>query len=81
MSSNQDTAEEEKDIPIIYFDPKNPSIIINNPIAQEIFDNGYFGQWTNENSLKLEPEELLLLLDRGRIEIKDLEKKIRNLLP
>jgi tRNA-intron endonuclease len=74
MSSNQNT-EEKKDIPIIHLDMKNPSILITNPIAQEIFDNGYFGQWTNENSLKLEPEEILLLLDRGRVEIHDWETK------
>ncbi len=75
MSSNQDTVEEENNIPIIHLDMKNPLIIINDPIAQGIFNNGYFGQWTNKNSLKLEPEELLLLLDRGRIEIHDMEKK------
>ncbi len=77
MSSDQKSVEDERELPILHIDMESASIIITNPIAQEIFENGYFGQWTNENSLKLEPEELLLLLDRGRIEIHDTIKKIK----
>jgi tRNA-intron endonuclease len=38
-------------------------------VAQNIFENGFFGNWISEVTLALAPEETLLLLDRGRIEI------------
>ena len=71
MSSETDISEEETSIPIINFNLRNKYAIIENPQASEIYNNGYFGQWNSETmeELKIEPEELLLLLDRGRIEI------------
>lgn len=66
MTSDQDSADE---IPIVYFDMEGTSLSVNEDIAHEIYDSGYFGQWTSENSLLLEPEEILLLMDRRRIEV------------
>ncbi len=53
--------------PSIIFDLSTPQLTIEKPLASEIFENGYFGHWISENTLCLEPEEILLLLDRGRI--------------
>jgi tRNA-intron endonuclease len=53
------------------------SITIANLVAQEVFENGYFGQWTSDDTLELEPEEILLLLDRGRIILLDSKTKER----
>ncbi len=55
--------------PSLMFDMKEAQIHVGKPLASEIFENGYFGIWTDDASLCLEPEEILLLLDRGRIEI------------
>ena len=71
MSSEEKSEEEETVIPIFHFNMEEQSITITNPIAQEIFENGYFGQWTSEDTLELEPEEILLLLDRGRVILSD----------
>lgn len=71
MPSEEKSTEEETAIPIIHFNMEEQSITITNPIAQEVFENGYFGQWTREDTLELEPEEILLLLDRGRILLSD----------
>ncbi|MHA1976142.1 MAG: tRNA-intron lyase [Candidatus Hodarchaeales archaeon] len=57
--------------PSISFDLLTPQLIIEKPLASEIFENGYFGHWTSENILSLDPEEILLLLDRGRIVLKN----------
>ncbi len=71
MSPDLDSTAEEISVPILHFDMESdtPSLTVNDLIAHEIFDNGYFGQWTSENSLVLEPEEILLLMDRKRIEV------------
>ncbi|MHA2223715.1 MAG: tRNA-intron lyase [Candidatus Hodarchaeales archaeon] len=69
MSQNTDSTDEEHVIPKLFFNMKDESLIIKDPSARTIFDNGYFGQWTDNSALKLEPEEILLLIDRGRIEI------------
>ncbi len=69
MSQNTDSIDEEHVIPKLFFNMKDESLIIKDPIARSIFDNGYFGQWTDKSVLKLEPEEILLLIDRSRIEI------------
>ncbi len=69
MSPDLDSTEEEISVPTLYFDMEGSSLIVNDLIAREIFDNGYFGHWTSENSLVLEPEEILLLMDRRRIEV------------
>lgn len=69
MLPDQESRFEDSSIPKVYLNMKSSTLIINNPIAGNIFDNGYFGQWISENSLALEPEEILLLMDRGRIEV------------
>ncbi|MFX0149780.1 MAG: tRNA-intron lyase [Candidatus Hodarchaeota archaeon] len=69
MSSDQNSKIDDNSIPIVYYDMKSSILIISNPVAQNIFENGYFGQWVSENSLALEPEEILLLMDRGRIKV------------
>ncbi len=56
--------------PSLSFDMSMPQLVVEKPLASEIFENGYFGHWTSENTLCLEPEEILLLLDRGRIVLK-----------
>ncbi|MFX0204425.1 MAG: tRNA-intron lyase [Candidatus Hodarchaeota archaeon] len=75
MSLNLDPKDEENSVPILYFDMKGSSLTVNNHIAQEIFDNGYFGQWISKSSLVLEPEEILLLMDRKRIVVMNLTTK------
>ena len=69
MSPDLDSNDEGNLIPTIDFDMKSSSLTIENPIASEIFENGYFGQWISENTLGLEPEEILILMDRGRIKV------------
>ncbi|MFX0185785.1 MAG: tRNA-intron lyase [Candidatus Hodarchaeota archaeon] len=69
MLPDQDSRSEDSSIPKVYLNMKSLTLIIKDPIARNIFDNGYFGQWISENSLALEPEEILLLMDRGRIEV------------
>ena len=56
--------------PSLSFDMSMPQLVVEKPLASEIFENGYFGHWTSENTLCLEPEEILVLLDRGRIVLK-----------
>ena len=75
MSHNLDSMDEENSVPILYFDMQGSSLIVNDRIAHEIFDNGYFGQWISDNSLVLEPEEILLLMDRKRIVVMNLTTK------
>jgi tRNA-intron endonuclease len=65
----EDRSLEEETLPSLDFDLKKNQIKVKKPIANEIFENGYFGQWEDEESLSLEPEEILLLIDRGRIEV------------
>ena len=60
---------QEENTPSLMFDMKEAQIFVSKPLASEIFENGYFGIWTTDESLCLEPEEILLLLDRGRIEV------------
>jgi tRNA-intron endonuclease len=72
MSLNLDSTDEEISVPILFFDMKGSSLTVDDPIAHEIFDNGYFGQWNSKNSLVLEPEEILLLMDRKRIVVMNL---------
>lgn len=72
MSLNLDSTDEEISVPILFFDMKGSSLTVDDHIAHEIFDNGYFGQWTSKNSLVLEPEEILLLMDRKRIVVMNL---------
>ena len=67
MSFNLDPLDKETAIPILYFDMQSSSLTLNDEIAHEIFSNGYFGQWTSKKNLILEPEEILLLMDRKRI--------------
>ncbi|UCG03555.1 MAG: tRNA-intron lyase [Candidatus Heimdallarchaeota archaeon] len=67
MSHDLDSTDKEISVPILYFDMQGSSLMVNDHLAQEIFDNGYFGQWTSKDSLVLEPEEVLLLMDRKRI--------------
>lgn len=67
MSDEQSTQEDT--VPTLMFDMKEGQIHVEKPLASEIFENGYFGIWTDEATLCLEPEEILLLLDRGRIEV------------
>ncbi|MFX0122285.1 MAG: tRNA-intron lyase [Candidatus Hodarchaeota archaeon] len=75
MSFNLDSTDEEDSVPILYFDMQGSSLTVTNHIAHEIFDNGYFGQWATKNSLILEPEEILLLMDRKRIVVNNLTTK------
>ncbi|PWI49644.1 tRNA-intron lyase [Candidatus Heimdallarchaeota archaeon B3_Heim] len=56
--------------PSLSFDMSMPQLVVEKPLASEIFENGYFGHWTSDNTLCLDPEEILLLLDRGRIVLK-----------
>jgi tRNA-intron endonuclease len=53
--------------PSITFSLLMSQLDIEKPLATEIFENGYFGRWSSEETLCLEPEEIMLLLDRGRI--------------
>ncbi|MFX1286128.1 MAG: tRNA-intron lyase [Promethearchaeota archaeon] len=69
MAPDLDSANEEIIVPILYFDMECSTLTVHDHVAHEIFNNGYFGQWTSENSLVLEPEEILLLMDRKRIEV------------
>lgn len=66
--SDEQTSQEDTP-PSLMFDMKEAQIHVSKPLASEIFENGYFGIWTDDTSLCLEPEEILLLLDRGRIEV------------
>ena len=66
--SDEQTSQDDTP-PSLMFDMKEAQIHVGKPLASEIFENGYFGIWTDDASLCLEPEEILLLLDRGRIEI------------
>jgi tRNA-intron endonuclease len=47
--------------------------LIRKPLATEIYENGYFGYWGVDDELHLAPEEIMILLDRGRIEVKSSE--------
>lgn len=67
MSDEQ--SPQEDTLPSLMFDLKEAQIHVRKPLATEIFENGYFGIWTDDTTLCLEPEEILLLLDRGRIEV------------
>ena len=69
MTSDQESSGEEESVPVVYINMEDKKITVNNPDAQLIFENGYFGQWINDETLLIEPEEILLLLDRGRIEV------------
>lgn len=69
MSPDPDSTDKEISIIILYFDNESSSLTVNDSKAHEIFENGYFGQWTSEKSLTLEPEEILLLMDRKRIKV------------
>ncbi|MFX1517496.1 MAG: tRNA-intron lyase [Promethearchaeota archaeon] len=69
MSLNLDSPDEESSIPLLYFNMQDSSLILTDDIAHDIFNNGYFGQWTSKNTLVLEPEEILLLIDRKRISL------------
>ena len=76
MSLEKDKTEEINTIPRITFNMENLSFLLQNPLAKEIFTNGSYGQWISdeEEELRLEPEEALLLLDRSRIEIQHSEQ-------
>jgi tRNA-intron endonuclease len=52
---------------------KGTEILIKKPLATEIYENGYFGYWGVDDLLHLAPEEIMILLDRGRIEVKSSE--------
>ena len=67
MSENLTSQDET--VPSLLFNIKEAQIKVKKPIATEIFENGFFGIWIDEDTLCLEPEEILLLLDRGRIEV------------
>ena len=67
MSEEQPSQEDTT--PSLMFDMKEAQIYVGKPLATEIFENGYFGIWITDDSLCLEPEEIVLLLDRGRIEV------------
>ena len=69
MSLNSDPPDEESSVPLLYFNMQGSSLTLNDDIAHDIFNNGYFGQWTSKNTLVLEPEEILLLIDRKRISL------------
>ena len=66
---SEDQLSQEDTTPSLMFDMKEAQIFVSKPLASEIFENGYFGIWIADDSLCLEPEEILLLLDRGRIEV------------
>ena len=68
MTPDSDAPDDNKMVPALYYDKTTLNLTVNNPAAQFLFDNGSFGSWV-ENSLILAPEEILLLLDRSRIEI------------
>jgi tRNA-intron endonuclease len=70
-----DQSLKEESIPCLLFDMKGTEILIEKPLATEIYENGYFGYWGADNILHLAPEEIMLLLDRGRVEVKSLETK------
>ena len=65
-----DQSLKEESIPCLFFDMKGTQILIEKPLATEIYENGYFGHWGVDDFLYLAPEEIMLLLDRGRIEVK-----------
>jgi tRNA-intron endonuclease len=69
MTPDSDAPNDDKMVSALFYDKTNLNLTVNNPVAQYIFDNGFFGNWISETTLVLAPEETLLLLDRGRIEI------------
>lgn len=69
MIPDSDAPDDNKMVPALYYDKSSLNFTVNNPAAQSLFDNGSFGSWISENTLVLAPEEILLLLDRGRIKI------------
>ncbi|MFW9856105.1 MAG: tRNA-intron lyase [Candidatus Thorarchaeota archaeon] len=71
MTPNSEAPDETKLVPDLYYDKTNLHMTVNNPEARYLHENGFFGNWISENTLSLAPEEILLLLDRGRIEIFD----------
>jgi tRNA-intron endonuclease len=75
MTSNQNSSIDESTVTKVFYDMNRSkaTLLVNNPEASKIFENGYFGQWISGESLVLEPEEILLLMDRGRIEMYDIE--------
>ncbi len=77
---NTESSSKDETPPSLSFDMKKPHLSIEKPFASDIFENGYFGRWISENTLSLEPEEILLLLDRGRIilELTNTGKRIES---
>ena len=75
MSSDENEDQVDSGIPILDFRLNDGVLIITNPIAKEIYENGYFGRWINETTLSLEAEEILLLLDRKKIIVQDPETR------
>jgi tRNA-intron endonuclease len=65
----------EESIPCLLFDMKGTEILVEKPLATEIYENGYFGYWGVDDFLHLAPEEIMILLDRGRIEVTKIETK------
>ncbi|MHA1266247.1 MAG: tRNA-intron lyase [Candidatus Helarchaeota archaeon] len=68
--SDNDTVLEEKEEEI-FAQLKDLSVIINKDQARLIFDKGYYGQLQEDQTLKLEPVEALLLSERRRIKVLD----------
>ncbi|MCK4847601.1 MAG: tRNA-intron lyase [Candidatus Heimdallarchaeota archaeon] len=66
---SEEQTPQDDTVPSLMFDMNEAQIHVIKPLASEIFENGYFGIWAADGSLCLEPEEILLLLDRGRIEV------------
>jgi tRNA-intron endonuclease len=73
---SQDSTSNEDAPPCLLYDIEKPNIILDKPLASEIFENGFFGHWTSDENLSLEPEEILLLLDRGRITVESSENQM-----
>ena len=70
-----DHEPKEEPIPCLFFDLTETQISIEKPLATEIYENGYFGYWGIDDLLYLAPEEIMILHDRGRIEVKSKQTK------
>ena len=70
MSNNNElngVEEEEEEIIALL---EGNSVIIKKDQAKLIYEKGYYGQLQDDESLKLDPVEVLLLSERKRIKIK-----------
>jgi len=74
---NDDNKTSEKEIYVGTF--QGNEAIVEPPNAINLYNKGYFGTLDEEENLKLEPVETLLLIERKRLELYTKEKKLMTL--